>query len=116
MMMALIADAVAMPPESMSGALERLGVASILVIASYYLLKYFIAQLDKKDLRLNDITDKFVEATRLQTKAIENFIAEQQRTQASMMMAQATMTSAIDKLSIAVDHMQERRLSQRHSE
>lgn len=87
---------------SVGESVERLGVASILVIAAYFLLKYFIAQLDKKDLRLNDITDRFVTATRDQTQAIRDFIAEQQRTQ-------TTMATAIDKLTVAVDNLQERR-------
>lgn len=88
------------------GLVERLGVTSILVVFAYYLIKYFIGQLDKKDLRLNDLTDRFVLATREQTEAIRGFIAEQQR-------SQLTMSTAIDKLTVAVDHLQERRLNQR---
>lgn len=88
------------PPDG--GLVERLGVTSILVVFAYYLIKYFIGQLDKKDLRLNDLTDRFVIATREQTEAIRGFIAEQQRTQ-------LTMSTAIDKLTVAVDHLQERR-------
>lgn len=93
-------------PEPTGGVVERLGTASLLVIASYFMLKYFIVQLAKKDARLDDLTDRFVTATQQQTAAIRDFIAEQQRTQ-------QTMTAAIEKLSLAVDHLQERRAAQR---
>jgi len=84
------------------GALERLGTAGILVVASYYMLKYFIGQLAKKDTRQDDLTDRFVAATREQTAAIRDFIA-----------TQATMAAAIDKLTIAVNSLQERRTVRR---
>lgn len=79
----------------MSSALERLGVAGILVVASYYMLKYFMAQLARKDSRLDDITDRFVTATRDQSKALSDF------------------TAVLDKLTDAVDGFQERRTAQR---
>ena len=99
-------DLVSLPPEQMAAAVERLGVAGILVVASYYLMKYFVAQLEKKDERLNEITDRFVQATSSQTQAIERFVGEQR-------IMQAAMTTAIDKLTVAVDHLQERRVVQR---
>ena len=83
-------------------AVERLGTAGILVIASYYMLKYFIGQLARKDKRLDDITDLFVAATREQTAAIRDFIAEQKLTH-------QLMAASIDKLTVAVDSLQERR-------
>ena len=89
-------------PDPLTSLAERLGVAGILVLAATYLLRYFIAQQDKKDGRLDDITDRFIVSTREQTSAIRDFIAEQQRTQ-------QTMASAIDKLTTAVDRLQERR-------
>ncbi len=45
-----------------SGPLERLGTAGILVVAAYYLLKYFISELAKKDQRNTEITDRFIAA------------------------------------------------------
>ncbi len=71
-------------------AFERLGTAGILVIAGYYLLKYFMGQLAKKDTRLDDITDRFVTATREQSTAIRDF------------------ASVLDKLSDSVDGLQRR--------
>lgn len=95
-----------LPDATVGAAVERLGDASILVVAAYYMLKYFISQLDKKDVRLNDLTDRFVTATRDQTQAIRDFIAEQSRTQ-------QTMSTAMDKLTVAVDHLTDRRRTDR---
>lgn len=97
---------VAQTPPSAFGALERLGTAGVLVIAGYYMLKYFIGQLARKDARLEEMTDRFVKATQEQTAAIRDFQADQQR-------SQQTMAAAIDRLTVAVDRLQERRTAQR---
>lgn len=89
-----------------SAALERLGTAGILVIASYYMLKYFIGQLARKDQRLDAITDLFVAATREQTAAIRDFISEQS-------LSSELMAASLDKLTKAVDSLQERRTAKR---
>ena len=94
-----------MSPE-VAAILERLGTAGVLVVGSYYMIKYFMGQLARKDTRLDDITDRFVTATREQTAAIRDFISEQQRTQ-------LIMATAIDKLTMAVGQLEERRQSQR---
>jgi hypothetical protein len=58
-------EAVADP--AISGAWERLGVAGILVIAGYFLIRYFMSELAKKDTRLSEVTDRFLAATHQQT-------------------------------------------------
>lgn len=45
-----------------SGPLERLGVAGILVVAAYFFIRYFMSELAKKDTRIVDITDRFIAA------------------------------------------------------
>jgi predicted membrane protein len=74
-----------------SAALERLGTVGVLVVASYYMIKYFMGQMARKDERIDKITDLFVAAFREQTVTSERFIA------------------AIDKLAVAVDDLHERR-------
>ena len=56
--------------QAVSGVLERLGVASILVIAAVFMLRYFMSQLEKKDTRVSELTDRFLVATREQTSVI----------------------------------------------
>ncbi len=98
----ILTEALPLPFESMGGAMERLGVAGILVLAGAWLVKYFIAQLALKDARNNDLADRFVSVTEKMTVAIQSNAAEQQR-----------MAAVIDKLAVAVDRLQERRVHQR---
>lgn len=83
------------PAESVGAAVERLGVAAIVVIACYYLVKYFMGQLDKANVRNDDLSDRFIKATETMTLAVQGF------------------THALEKLSVAVDNLQERRTHQR---
>lgn len=53
-----------------SGLWERLGVAGILVVAAVFMLRYFMAELSKKDVRLADLTDRFLKSTEQQTAAL----------------------------------------------
>jgi hypothetical protein len=51
------------PPTTNADAIERLGVAGILVFAAYFLIRYFMGLLEKKEARLTDVTDRFLKAT-----------------------------------------------------
>lgn len=51
-----------MDPASAS-IIERLGVAGILVVAAYFLLKYFMSEIAKKDQQLTDQTKQFISTT-----------------------------------------------------
>ncbi len=79
----------------MGAIVERLGVASILVFACYFMVRYFIGQLEKSNERNNVLADRFISATETMTLAVQGF------------------THALDKLSVAVDNLQERRAHQR---
>lgn len=78
-----------------SGPLERLGTAAVIVIAAYYLVKYFIAELAKKDTRNTEITDRFITAMTTQTGIVTKVIADNTT-------AMANNTSAMDDLKDAV--------------
>jgi len=56
----LLAQVATLDP-STSGVWERLGVAGILVVASYFLLRYFIGELARKDDRLNEMGQQFID-------------------------------------------------------
>lgn len=43
-----------------SGSLERLGVAGILVVAAYFLIRYFIGVVAEKDKALAELTKQFI--------------------------------------------------------
>lgn len=88
-------DIAALPAETVAAAVERLGVAAIIVVGSYYLIKYFITQLAAKDKRLDDLTDRFIKATETMTIAVQ------------------TVMVSVDKLTVAVDSLHERRTHQR---
>lgn len=78
----------ALPAVGNVDVLERLGTAGFMVLGCYWLVKYFMAQLAKKDARIDDITDRSVTA-------------------------QYQMTAALEKLTVAIDHLHERRDAQR---
>lgn len=59
-----------------SGPLERLGTAAVIVIAAYYLVKYFIAELAKKDSRIDAVTDRFIAAMATQTEVVTQVIVD----------------------------------------
>jgi hypothetical protein len=59
-----------------SGPLERLGVAAILVVAAYYLIKYFMSELSKKDTRNTELTDRFIAAMTQQTGLVTKAITD----------------------------------------
>jgi methyl-accepting chemotaxis protein len=81
-----------------SGAWERLGVAGILVVAGYFLVRYLMAQLDKKDGRLTDVTDRFITATREQTGVIAQVNEEMRRVRE----AHEKMAEAVNDLTATI--------------
>lgn len=52
-----------MDPASAS-VLERLGVAGILVVAAYFMLRYFMSQIDKKEKQIEAVTQQFIDVAR----------------------------------------------------
>jgi hypothetical protein len=52
MMMQMAAEAASTPPATTADAIERLGVASVLVIAAAWMIRFFIGLLEKKELRI----------------------------------------------------------------
>src|SRR3954471_18031739 len=89
-------DAVVDP--AMSGAVERLGVAGILVVAGYFLVRYFIAELAKKGTRLTDVTDRFITATQAQTAVISQVNDEMRRVRE----AHEKMADAVNELTVTI--------------
>jgi hypothetical protein len=77
-----------------SGMWERLGVAGIIVVAAYFLLRYFMAQLDKKEGRVSDLTDRFLKATEMQTMALS---------QSTMALSQSTAALAQSTAALALN-------------
>lgn len=71
----------------LSGVWERLGVAGILVVAAFFLLRYFMAQLEKKEIRNLELTDRFMKSTEMMTMAL---------TQSSAALAQSTAALALN--------------------
>jgi Mg2+ and Co2+ transporter CorA len=90
-----VGEAVSAAADSRSAeAYERLGVASILVTAAYFLIRYFMGLLEKKEVRLNDVTDRFLAATEAHTETIAEFTQEVRE----MRMTHASLASAIAEL------------------
>jgi len=98
--------AVAAPPVfgPTQGMVERLGVAAILVLAAAWMVRYFIAQLDKKDQRLTDLTDRFLAATKEHTVVVEGVRHELQLVRET----NHTLITAINNLRPAVEALERR--------
>jgi hypothetical protein len=48
---------------AIDGSLERLGVASVLVVAAYFMIRYFISVVAAKDRAISDLTERFIVVT-----------------------------------------------------
>lgn len=98
----VIAQQVVSAPESMQGMVERMGVAAVIVVAAYYMNKYFISKLDQKDAYIVDLTRQLIAASRESAQVIADNAA-----------AKIEMSGAIRNLTTAVDRLQERRSAPR---
>lgn len=67
--------------------LERLGVAGILVIAAYFMLRYFMGQMDKKEQQIELMTKQFIDVAKQFATISERSIATQE-----------AVTESIDRL------------------
>lgn len=90
-------------------ATERLGTVGLLVVASFFVAKwlasqldaqhkYYVEELQKKDARILDVTDRFLAATREQTGVIIQVTDEMRR----MREAHEKVTNAIGDLTVAL--------------
>lgn len=89
------------PPATAADAIERLGVAGILAVAAYFLIRYFMSIIEKKELRLNDVTDRFLTTTEKHATVVEEFtgeVRELRRSNEVMSRSQESMATAISEL------------------
>ena len=103
--MLVVAQEVLADPVNLGGAVERLGVAGLIVLGCVYLVRYLFTLLERKDARLNEMGDRFLAATEEHTRVTEQFIAEQQRVTSTL----AGMAEAIKDLRGAINILSERR-------
>lgn len=79
---------------ALSAVLERLGVAGILVVAAYFLIKYFIGVVGKKDEVIATLTERFIQVAERFAVATE----ANTRTLETVQDAITQSTQSVDKL------------------
>lgn len=85
-----------MPTDPASAAvLERLGVAGILVVAAYFVIRYFMGVVAKKDEALAALTERFISVTERFATATE----ANTRTLEGVQESTAHLTASVDRLS-----------------
>jgi len=80
---AVVAQAVT-PTLEPGATVERLGVAAILVVAAYALVRYFMTVVDKKDAQLQAATERFATLVEKATVAMEESVAANRETAQAM--------------------------------
>jgi membrane protein implicated in regulation of membrane protease activity len=87
---------VVMPPSDTWG--ERLGVAAVLVVAFYFVVRWFMAQMEKKDDVIKEITASHIKAQAENTATIVQALHEGHDVKRQMTEAVTRLTGTLERM------------------